>query len=85
MADEIIAGQDAPFSSGTTLQSNASDILENKVSQLKALLRCCYGDGSQWFEELGMKQRDFIMWIAWDLADDAEILLQRVIQVDRSV
>ncbi|MET3917560.1 hypothetical protein ABID97_004342 [Variovorax sp. OAS795] len=55
---------------------DASDILENKLSQLQSLLSCCYGDGSEWFDVIGARHRDNIMWIAADLAAEAANLLQ---------
>ena len=55
---------------------DASDILENKLTQLQSLLSCCYGDCSEWFEGIGERHRDKIMWIAADLAKDAADLLQ---------
>ena len=55
---------------------DASDILENKVSQLQSLLSCCYGDGGEWFEVIGARHRDNIMWIASDLATEVAQLSQ---------
>ena len=49
---------------------DASDILENKLTQLQSLLSCCYGDGGEWFDAIGTAHRDNIMWIAADLSDD---------------
>lgn len=34
--------------------------------------------GSDWFEEIGPRRRDMMMWIASDLTRDAEDLLQEV-------
>jgi hypothetical protein len=79
MADRIIAGQHAPVSDDATHQQDASDILENKLTQLQSLLSCCYGDGCEWFDAIEARHRDNIMWIASDLASEAARLLQRVI------
>ena len=82
MADRIIAGQNTPASDDATHQQDASDILENKLTQLQSLLSCCYGDWSEWFDAIGARHRDNIMWIAADLATDAarlsQVLLERV-------
>jgi len=59
---------------------DASDILENKVSQLQSLLSCCYGDGGEWFEVIGARHRDNIMWIASDLATDVGRLSQELLK-----
>lgn len=77
MADQIIAGQTTPESHDANHQPDASDILENKLTQLQSLLSCCYGDEGEWFEAIGPRHRDNIMWIAADLAGDASRLLHR--------
>lgn len=77
MADRIIAGQHTPASDDATHQQDASDILENKLTQLRSLLSCCYGDGGEWFEAIGAKHRDNVVWIASDLATDAAKLFQK--------
>lgn len=59
---------------------DASDILENKVSQLQSLLSCCYGDGGEWFEVIGARHRDNIMWIASDLATEVGRLSQEMLK-----
>ncbi|MCY1246664.1 hypothetical protein BKP43_57000 [Variovorax boronicumulans] len=71
MADQIIAGQNTPTPHDASRQPDASDILENKLTQLQSLLSCCYGDEGEWFEAIGAGHRDSIMWIAADLARDA--------------
>ncbi|RQO53396.1 hypothetical protein DBV14_14330 [Variovorax sp. KBW07] len=71
-----MAGQHTPASDDVTHQQDASDILENKLSQLQSLLSCCYGDCSEWFDSIGGRHRDNIMWIAADLAADAALLSQ---------
>ncbi|MEJ1169571.1 hypothetical protein [Variovorax sp. CCNWLW235] len=64
---------------------DASDILENKVSQLQSLLSCCYGDGGEWFEVIGARHRDNIMWIASDLADEVGRLSQEILKGTNSI
>ncbi|MDP9604928.1 UNVERIFIED_ORG: hypothetical protein J2W38_004729 [Variovorax paradoxus] len=78
MADQIIAGQNTPTSDDATHQQDPSDILENKLTQLQSLLSCCYGDWCEWFDAIGTKHRDNIMWIAADLAGDAARLFQEI-------
>lgn len=80
MADRIIAGQNTPSSDDTSHGPDASDILENKLTQLQSLLSCCYGDWSEWFEGIGERHRDNIMWLASDLADDIARLAQEVLK-----
>lgn len=78
MADRIIAGQNTPTSDDPTHQQDASGILENKLTQLQSLLSCCYGDCSEWFDAIGAKHRDNIMWIAADLASSAARLFEEI-------
>ena len=59
---------------------DASDILENKLSQLQSLLSCCYGDGGEWFDVIGARHRDNIMWIAADLAAEVARLSQELLR-----
>ena len=83
MAEQIIAGRSTPKSSRrktgeasvTPTGEDARDLLEIKLAQLNSLLWCCYGDGNGWFEEAGEKHRDHMLWIAADLAREAERLL----------
>ncbi|TSD59254.1 hypothetical protein FFI97_002665 [Variovorax sp. KBS0712] len=83
MAEQIIAGRSTPKSSRRTRGAasvsptgeDARDLLEIKLAQLNSLLWCCYGDGNGWFEEAGEKHRDHMLWIAADLAREAERLL----------
>ena len=78
MADRIIAGQNSPVSDDATHEQDASSNLENKLTQLQSLLSCCYGDGGEWFDAIGARHRDNIMWIAADLASEAADLFQQV-------
>jgi hypothetical protein len=64
---------------------DASDILENKVSQLQSLLSCCYGDCSERFEGIGEQHRDKIMWIAADLAAEVGELSQALLKKVRAL
>ncbi len=69
----------------TRLVLDASDILENKLTQLQSLLSCCYGDCSEWFEGIGEQHRDRIMWIAADLATEAVRLSQEILKGTHSI
>lgn len=79
MADQIIAGQNTPTSVDATSAREAKDILENKLTQLRSLLGCCYGEEQELFEAIGAEHRGNLMWIAADLARDATNLLQEVL------
>lgn len=79
MADEIIAGQNLPTSHDAIQGPDASDILENKLTQLRSLLSCCYGDWSEWFDGIGEQHRDHLMWLAADLADEISRLAQEIL------
>ncbi|RSZ47817.1 hypothetical protein EJO70_03585 [Variovorax sp. 553] len=83
-----MAGQNTPVSDDATHQQDPSDILENKLTQLQSLLSCCYGDWCEWFDAIGTKHRDNIMWIAADLATEAvelsQVLLKKVEAADES-
>ena len=68
------ASPDAPT---TTDGPRASDLLENKLAQLKSLLWCCHGDGNRWFEDAGPQHLDNVLWIAADLAREAAALFQQ--------
>ncbi|SDZ35210.1 hypothetical protein SAMN05518669_12958 [Variovorax sp. YR634] len=86
MAERIMAGRSTPQSSrrrtrgpskpAARTSDEARALLEIKLAQLNSLLWCCYGDGNGWFEEAGEMHRDRMLWIAADLAREAEMLLQ---------
>lgn len=84
MAKRIMAGRSTPQSPrcgcGSTPSNptgdDARDLLETKLAQLNSLLWCWHGDGNGWFEEAGEKHRDHMLWIAADLAREAERLLE---------
>lgn len=84
MADEIIAGQNTPTSADATSAQDAKDILENKLTQLRSILHCCYGEEQELFEAIGAEHRGNIMWIAADLAAEldelSQIALKRLMQ-----
>lgn len=80
MADRIIAGQNTPSSHDATQGPDASDTLENKLTQLQSLLSCCYGDCSEWFDGIGERHRGHIMWLAADLTTDIAGLTQELLK-----
>lgn len=61
MADRIIAGQNTPTSVDAIDHQDASDILENKLTQLQSLLSCCYGDGGEWFDAIAAQEISFAL------------------------
>ena len=69
-------GTTAKPTAPTPTPDEARELLEIKLAQLNSLLWCCYGDGNGWFEEAGEKHRDHMLWIASDLAREAEMLLE---------
>lgn len=80
MADRIIAGQNSPTSHDATWSLDASDVLENKLTQLQSLLHCCYGDEQELFEAIGARHRGNLMWIGADLAEDIARLTQQLLK-----
>ncbi|MDP9989799.1 hypothetical protein J2W28_004860 [Variovorax boronicumulans] len=80
MADQIIAGQNSPTFHDATWGPDASDILENKLTQLQSLLHCCYGDEQELFEAIGARHRGNLMWIGADLAEDIARLTQQLLK-----
>jgi hypothetical protein len=79
MADQIIAGRATPQSRSAAAPSDAADLLEKKSTQLQALLKCCFGDCSEWFDGIGKVNRDSVMWVASDLANEVAELSQQVL------
>ena len=81
MADRIMAGRPTPTSRGNSTTPpdgpSAADLLENRLTQLKSLLWCCYGDGIDWFDGAGSKHLDNVFWLIADLVDEAGELHQR--------
>ena len=81
MADRIMAGRPTPASRGNSTTPpdgpSAADLLENRLTQLKSLLWCCYGDGIDWFDGAGSKHLDNVFWLIADLVDEAGELHQR--------
>ncbi|MBJ2156660.1 hypothetical protein JC881_12835 [Variovorax sp. IB41] len=81
MAKQIIAGRSTPASHGNSTTPpdgpSAADLLENRLTQLKSLLACCYGDSIDWFGDVGPKHLDNVIWLIADLVDEAGELHQR--------
>jgi hypothetical protein len=81
MAERIMAGRPTPTSRGNSTTPpdgpSAADLLENRLTQLKSLLWCCYGDGIDWFGDVGPKHLDNVIWLIADLVDEAGELHQR--------
>lgn len=51
--------------------------LQNKVTQLDALLAICYGVGADAFDSIGREHRDSLVWLASDLAGDIDRIVNR--------
>jgi hypothetical protein len=81
MAERIMAGRPTPSFRGNSTTPpdgpSAADLLENRLTQLKSLLWCCYGDGIDWFGDVGPKHLDNVIWLIADLVDEAGELHQR--------
>lgn len=52
------------------------DRADEKLTQLRSLLSCCYGVGAEWFETIGSNHRENLLWLASDLAQDVDLLLR---------
>lgn len=79
MATRIIGqGTPAPASAPPSVWPSVEgvDRADEKLNQLRSLLACCYGVGSEWFETIGVNHRENLLWLASDLAEDIGSLLQ---------
>jgi hypothetical protein len=76
-----MAGRPTPTPRGNSTTPpdgpSAADLLENRLTQLKSLLACCYGDSIDWFGDVGPKHLDNVIWLIADLVDEAGELHQR--------
>jgi hypothetical protein len=48
---------------------------DEKLIQLRTLLWCSYGVGVDWFEEIGQDNRDTLLWLCSDLAEEINDLV----------
>jgi hypothetical protein len=78
MADRIMSRGTRTTSSNENPPS-AKDLLENKLEQLRTFLWCLYGNDG-WFEDVGEKHRDNLLWLASDLVEEAVMLNQESAQ-----
>ena len=75
MATKTIARPRTPVSPDGNAQ-DPSDLLENTLSQLEALLWVCHGEDIDWFSGDGPRQLDNLLWLAAELARKAGELFQ---------
>jgi hypothetical protein len=54
-----------------------TDLLENKLAQLKSLTWVCYGGGVDWFGDRGREHLDNVLWTLGLMAEEAEDLFQQ--------
>jgi hypothetical protein len=78
MADRIMSRGPRTNSSNENPPS-AKDLLENKLEQLRTFLWCLYGNDG-WFEEVGEKHRDNLLWLASDLVEEVATLFQEGVE-----
>ena len=55
--------------------------IDRRLTQLNALLSGCYGFGQAWLDEMGPESRDHIMWLAADLAKEAQIEFDQLVSL----
>lgn len=56
-------------------------LINRKGLQLCSLLKCCYGEGQDWFEAMGAAHRDNLMWLASELATEMSEAFERLQQL----
>ena len=59
------------------------DDIHRRLTQLIALLSSIYGDGFESFSNMNGDTQDHILWLAADLAHDAQIDLKALSDLDR--
>ena len=52
--------------------------LHTKLAQLTSLLTCSYGVGAEWMDEIGKGHRDNILWLASDVANEVQGLVEQL-------
>lgn len=62
-------------SSGPFSDWSAQSAAGNKLAQLRSLLMASYGVGQEWLEDIGPIHRDNILWLASDLAEEIDRLM----------
>ncbi|MFH0133071.1 hypothetical protein ACGLHS_22875 [Variovorax sp. VaC1] len=75
MANKTIARPRTPAASEDNAQ-DPTDLLENTLSQLEALLWVCHGEDIDWCSGEGPRQLDNLLWLAAELARKARELFQ---------
>ena len=75
MATKTIARLRTPISGDASAQ-DPTDLLENTLAQLSALLWACHGEDIDWCSGEGPRHLDNLLWLAADLAHQAGELFQ---------
>jgi hypothetical protein len=75
MATKTIARPRTPVSPDGTAQ-DPTDLLEDTLAQLEALLWVCHGEDTDWCSGDGPRQLDNLLWLAAKLAREAGALFQ---------
>ncbi|MGF6345809.1 hypothetical protein [Variovorax sp. W2I14] len=75
MATKTIARPRTPVSP-TGNDQDPTDLLENTLAQLEALLWICHGEDIDWCSGSGPSHLDNVLWLASDLARKAAALFQ---------
>ena len=75
MATKTIARPRTPVSPDGTAQ-DPTDLLEDTLAQLEALLWVCHGEDTDWCSGDGPRQLDNLLWLAAELARKAGELFQ---------
>jgi hypothetical protein len=76
MARPTIARPLTPAPSPDRAPQDPTDLLENKLTQLKSLTWACYGGGIDWFNGVGPQHLDNVLWAVADMVGEAEALFQ---------
>lgn len=58
--------------------------IDRRLTQLNALLMSCYGGGQENFEELSPQGRDQLLWLASDLAIEAQQKFELLCGLERA-
>ncbi|SFQ74054.1 hypothetical protein SAMN05216567_13420 [Variovorax sp. OK605] len=76
MANKTIARRRARASSRDGNTQDPTDLLENKLTQLRSMTWLCYGGVVDWFDGKAREHLDTVLWVLADMAEDAEELFQ---------
>ncbi|WP_198088189.1 hypothetical protein [Variovorax sp. E3] len=80
MARRIMARPRTPVPLGATAAPTATDLLENRLEQLRSLLWSFHGDGNRWGDHPETQHLNNVFWALAELAEDAAALFQESAQ-----